>query len=106
MRREVSDRGSRLATGIGPSNSIPCFPPQIRRIIYATNAIESINTRLREIIKTRGDFPRSDSATKLIWLAQRNITADWGRAAKDRKEAMKQFPTLNDNRFVRAIHIE
>ena len=52
------------------------FPPQIRRVIYTTNAIESINARLRKIIKTRGHFPSDDAATKLIWLALRNITAE------------------------------
>ncbi|WP_293188201.1 transposase [Ottowia sp.] len=51
-------------------------------MIYTTNAIESINARLRKIIKTRG-HPSDDAASKLIWLALRNITADWGRAAKD-----------------------
>ena len=88
------------------------FPPAIRRVIYApkevplgdtTNAIESINARLRKIIKTRGHFPSDDAASKLIWLALRNITADWGRAAKDWKEdwkeAMNQFAILYAERF-------
>jgi putative transposase len=84
------------------------FPPAIRRVIYApkevplgdtTNAIESINARLRKIIKTRGHFPSDDAATKLIWLALRNITADWGRAAKDWKDAMNQFAILYAERF-------
>ena len=79
------------------------FPPPIRRVIYTTNAIESINARLRKIIKTRGHFPSDDAATKLIWLALRNITADWGRAAKDWKEAMNQFAILYDDRFTRTI---
>src|SRR5665213_2913399 len=57
------------------------FPPEVRRVIYTTNAIESVNARLRKIIKTRGHFPSDDAATKLIWLALRNITADWSRAA-------------------------
>jgi putative transposase len=78
------------------------FPAQIRRVIYTTNAIESINARLRKIIKTRGHFPSDDAATKLIWLALRNITADWGRAAKDWKEAMNQFAILYDDRFTKA----
>ena len=75
------------------------FPSPIRRVIYTTNAIESINARLRKIIKTRGHFPSDDAATKLIWLALRNITADWGRAAKDWKEAMNQFAILYAERF-------
>ena len=52
------------------------FPPEVRRVIYTTNAIESVNARLRKIINTRGHFPSDDAATKLIWLALRNITAD------------------------------
>jgi len=64
------------------------FPPAVRKVVYTTNAIESINARLRKIIKTRGHFPSDDAATKLIWLALRNITADWGRAAQDWKVAM------------------
>ena len=75
------------------------FPPAIRRVIYTTNAIESINARLRKIIKTRGHFPSDDAASKLIWLALRNITADWGRAAKDWKDAMNQFAILYAKRF-------
>ncbi len=78
------------------------FPVPIRRVIYTTNAIESINARLRKIIKTRGHFPSDDAATKLIWLALRNITADWGRAAKDWKVAMNQFAILYAERFTAA----
>src|SRR5271167_2736503 len=66
------------------------FPPEIRRVIYTTNAIESVNARLRKIIKTRGHFPTDEAAGKLIWLALRNITADWGKAAHHWKEAMNQ----------------
>jgi len=75
------------------------FPPAIRRVIYTTNAIESVNARLRKIIKTRGHFPSDDAASKLIWLALRNITADWGRASRDWKEAMNQFAILYAERF-------
>src|SRR5574343_35153 len=52
------------------------FPPEVRRVVYTTNAIESVHSRLRKIIKTRGHFPSDDAASKLIWLALRNITAD------------------------------
>jgi putative transposase len=77
------------------------FPPAVRRVIYTTNAIESIHARLRKIIKTRGHFPSDDAATKLIWLALRNITADWGRAAKEWREAMNQFAIAYGDRFTR-----
>ena len=75
------------------------FPPDVRRVIYTTNAIESINARLRKIIKTRGHFPNDEAATKLIWLALRNITAEWSRAAKEWKAAMNQFAILYEDRF-------
>ena len=77
------------------------FPPAVRRVVYTTNAIESIHARLRKIIKTRGHFPSDDAATKLIWLALRNITADWGRAAKEWRDAMNQFAIAYGDRFVR-----
>jgi transposase-like protein len=75
------------------------FPPAVRRVVYTTNAIESLHSQLRKIIKTRGHFPGDDAATKLIWLALRNITADWGRAAKEWREAMNQFAILYEERF-------
>ena len=78
------------------------FPPGIRKVIYTTNAIENINAQLRKIIKTRGHFPSDEAATKLIWLALRNITANWGHAAHDWKTAMNQFAILYADRFVRS----
>ena len=55
------------------------FPPEIRRLIYTTNALERVDARLRKIITTRGHFPTDEAATKLLWLALRNITAGWER---------------------------
>jgi len=70
-------------------------------VIYTTNTIESANTQLRKIIKTRGHFSSDETATKLIWLALRNITASWRRSAHDWKTAMNQFAILYADRFVR-----
>jgi putative transposase len=86
------------------SNVIPffAFPPEVRRVIYTTNAIESVNARLRKIIKTRGHFPSDEAASKLIWLALRNITATWGRRILTWKPAMNQFAILYQDRFTRA----
>ena len=75
------------------------FPPDVRRVIYTTNALESVNARVRKIIKTRGHFPNDDAATKLIWLALRNITASWGKAANYWHLAMNQFAILYEDRF-------
>lgn len=79
------------------------FPPAVRRVIYTTNAIESVNSRLRKILKTRGYFPSDEAASKLIWLALRNITANWGHPARDWKEAMNQFAVLYEERFTAGL---
>jgi transposase-like protein len=75
------------------------FPPAVRRIIYTTNALESLHAQLRKIIKTRGHFPSDEAATKLIWLALRNITGRWERGAQHWKPAMNQFAILYADRF-------
>src|SRR5690606_13996649 len=49
------------------------FAPDIRRVIYTTNAIENMNRQLRKIIKNRGQFPSDEAAIKLLWLALRNV---------------------------------
>ena len=87
------------------SSVIPffAFPPDVRRVIYTTNAIESVNARLRKIIKTRGHFPSDDAATKLIWLALRNITAAWCRPTTNWKTAMNQFAILYEDRFTQGV---
>jgi transposase-like protein len=78
------------------------FPPDIRRVIYTTNAIESLNMQLRKIIKTRGHFPTDEAAIKLLWLALRNVLAKSVRAIFDWKVAMNQFAILFGERFTAA----
>lgn len=78
------------------------FPPEIRRVVYTTNAIESLNMQLRKIIKTRDHIPNDEAAIKLLWLALRNVLAKSVRAAFDRKAAMNQFAILFGERFTLA----
>ena len=80
------------------------FPPDIRRVIYTTNAIESLNMQLRKIIKTRGHFPSDEAATKLLWLALRNVLKKAVRSTYDWKQAMNQFAILYGERFAIARH--
>jgi putative transposase len=75
------------------------FPPEIRRVIYTTNALESVHARLRKIIKTRGHFPHDEAATKLLWLALRNITRRWTMPVRPWRDAMAQFALLYPERF-------
>lgn len=78
------------------------FPPDVRRVIYTTNAIESVNARVRKILKSRSHFPSDEAATKLIWLTLRNIIAKWTQPSRDWKAAMNQFAVLYKERFTRA----
>lgn len=79
------------------------FPPEVRRVLYTTNALESVNARLRKIIKTRGHFPNDAAATKLIWLALRSIISKWSKPDNHWKPAMTQFAILYDERFTRSV---
>lgn len=75
------------------------FPPDIRRVIYTTNAIESLHSSIRKVIKNRGHFPNDEAATKLIYLALRNIEKKWIMPARTWKEALNQFAVLFEDRL-------
>jgi putative transposase len=78
------------------------FPPAVRRILYTTNALESVHARLRKILKTRGHFPSDEAASKLLWLALRNITVRWTLPLREWKAAMAHFAILYDGRFIQS----
>lgn len=82
------------------------FPPEVRKVLYTTNALESVHARLRKILKTRGHFPTDDAATKLIWLALRNITATWGKEANFWRRARNQFAIVYGHRFTAPQSVE
>jgi putative transposase len=75
------------------------FPPAIRRVLYTTNAIESLHMQLRKIIKTRGHFPSDEAAIKLLWLALRKVLAKRLRPTYDWRPVMSQFAVLFGERF-------
>jgi putative transposase len=74
------------------------FPPDIRKMIYTTNAVESLNRSLRKIIKTRGSFPNDEAAMKLLYLAIQNAGIHWRRPI-EWTAAMGQFAILFGDRF-------
>ena len=78
----------------------------MRRVIYTINAIGSVNSRLRKTLKTRGHFPSDEAATKLIWLALRNIAATWARASPHWKAAVNQFAIVYKERFTQTAYSE
>ncbi|WP_405240899.1 IS256 family transposase [Lentisalinibacter orientalis] len=75
------------------------FSPEVRRIIYTTNAIESLHSQVRKAIRNKGHFPSDEAATKLIYLALRNITAKWKRPPKEWHAARAQFAIQFGERF-------
>jgi putative transposase len=70
------------------------FPPEIRKVIYTTNAIESLNYSLRRVLKKRGAFPNDDSITKILYLALNNAARRWTRPVMNWKAALNQFAIL------------
>jgi putative transposase len=78
------------------------FPGEVRRIIYTTNAVESLHMTLRKVIKTRGSFPSEEAAVKLLWLALRNVSQKW-EAVQYWKQALNQFEILWGDRIRAAL---
>lgn len=70
------------------------YPPEIRKVIYTTNAIESLNMSLRKIIKMRGSFPNDEAAFKLLYLALRNASKKWTMPVQNWREALNRFSIL------------
>jgi putative transposase len=76
------------------------FSPEIRKVMYTTNAIESLNMSLRKIIKTRGSFPNEQAALKLLYMALKNVVAKWQtHGVQHWKEALNQFTLLWEDRI-------
>ncbi len=80
---------------------IPLFsyPPEIRKAIYTTNAIESLNMSLRKVTKNRGSFPNDEAMTKLLYLAMKNISKKWTMPIRDWKSALNQFTIMFEGRM-------
>lgn len=76
------------------------FPAEVRKIIYTTNAIESLNASVRKAIRNKGHFPSDQAATKLIWLALRNIAEKWKNPPISWHAAKAQLALQFEHRFV------
>ena len=76
------------------------FSEPIRRIIYTTNAIEALNSKLRRAVRTRGHFPGDDAAMKLLYLVLNQAAAEWKRPPREWVEAKTQFAVIFGERFV------
>src|SRR5438477_90044 len=84
------------------SRIIPFFdyPPEIRKVIYTTNAIESVNMSLIKITKNRGSFPSDEALLKLFYLALRNISKKWTMPVRDWKAALNRFTIQFEERML------
>lgn len=76
------------------------FPESVRRIIYTTNAIEALNSKLRRAVRTRGHFPNDDAAMKLLYLVLNHAAEEWKRPPREWFEAKTQFAVVFGERFV------
>ncbi len=75
------------------------YPPEVRRIIYTTNAIESLNSKLRSSVRSRGHFPSDEAAIKLLYLVLRRVSQDWKMPQREWTAATTQFAILFGDRF-------
>jgi len=87
----ISDIWRRNWTGIIPFFA---FPEEIRRVIYTTNTIESVNRQIRKIIKNKGVFPDDKSITKIVFLALKNAAKKWTMPIREWSLALNQFEIL------------
>lgn len=75
------------------------YPPEIKKVIYTTNAIESLNMSLRKVIKNRGSFPNDQAVSKILFLALRNISKKWNMPIHNWKAAVNQFTIMFEDRM-------
>jgi len=75
------------------------YPSEIRKVIYTTNAIESLNASLRKVTKTRRSFPNDEAVFKILYLAIHQISKKWTMPIRDWKPAMSQFMIMHGDRI-------
>ena len=76
------------------------FAPEVRKILYTTNAIESLNAQVRKAVRVRGHFPSEEAAAKLIWLVLRKVQARWKNPPISWQAAKAQLAIQFEDRFV------
>lgn len=74
------------------------YPPELRKVIYTTNAIESINSQLRKVVKKKGAFPTPESVRKVMWLAMMRASNRWSRPVKDWAKALNHLAVVFEGR--------
>jgi putative transposase len=75
------------------------YPPEVRRLIYTTNAIEALNSKIRRAVRSRGHFPSDDAAAKLIYLALNATSTEWKRSVREWHAVRSQLAIMFEDRF-------
>ena len=88
-----------MEKGLGQTHGILRLPPEIRKVIYTTNAIESLNYTMRMVLKKHGAFPNDDAILKVMWLALDRITKKWTMPLQNWKAALNQMYLIYGGRF-------
>ena len=100
MGPQISAHRTGLATAVGTTQSVSfAYPPEVRRIIYTTNAIESLNSKLRTAVRSRGHFPNDEAATRLLFLVLREVGREWKMPPREWAAAKTQFAVMFGERF-------
>ncbi|TDR27761.1 IS256 family transposase [Aquamicrobium defluvii] len=79
------------------------FPDEVRRIVYTTNSIEALNSRLRRAVRARGHLPSDDAATKLLYLILNRSEKEWKMPPREWSVAKAQFAVIFGERFIKAM---
>jgi putative transposase len=79
------------------------FPEEVRKIIYTTNAIEALNSKLRRAVRARGHFPSDEAATKLLYLILNRSEKEWKMPPREWSMAKAQFAVIFGERFIKAM---
>lgn len=75
------------------------YPPEVRRLIYTTNSIEALNSKIRRAVRTRGHFPSDEAAAKLIYLALNATSTEWKRSVREWHAVRSQLAIMFEDRF-------
>jgi putative transposase len=75
------------------------YPPEVRRLIYTTNAIEALNSKIRRAVRSRGHFPSDEAAAKLIYLALNATSTEWKRSVREWHAVKSQLAIMFEDRF-------
>ena len=103
MGPEISCNWPELASGVAEVVPFYAFHLDVRRLVYTTNAIEALNSKLRRAVRARGQFPTDDAAMKLLFLVLNRSEKEWTMPAREWSLAKAQFAILFGERFTRAM---